>query len=360
MEKSATGGTGKGATSPPAASLNAAITNPVLQNPQPAVAAVAAGTGANPQAVAAIVVAGPAAVTGMAATDAGNDALAIAGDKGAKPGDRAAPASMPDFAPLLPAEAGAAVTTGATGAAASRPAGTDALPNGGLLPIGRPAIPAGTAGQLNALPTAGSDPAAAANAATSGLVAPSSDGGDARDRDVAAPADSTANAGMVVAAPTANAAAPVASGRTGDAAGAAVPLSEVAVTIATQAQSGNRRFEIRLDPPQLGRIDVQLNVDSSGNVSSRLIAERPETLDLLRREAPQLERALQDAGLNTGDGMQFSLADQGFASRNGFAAQDDFAAPASPATAAEDPVPVAALQGYGAWSGRSSGLDITV
>ena len=54
------------------------------------------------------------------------------------------------------------------------------------------------------------------------------------------------------------------------------------MTIAAQAQSGKSRFEIRLDPPELGRIDVQLNVDSSGNVSSRLVVERPETLDLLR------------------------------------------------------------------------------
>ncbi len=104
---------------------------------------------------------------------------------------------------------------------------------------------------------------------------------------------------------------------------------------------------------------MQLNVDSSGNVSSRLIAERPETLDLLRSQAPQLERALQDAGLNTGNGMQFSLADHGFAGRNGYAAPDQFTAPTAP-PATEDPVPVAALQGYGAWSGRVGGLDITV
>jgi chemotaxis protein MotD len=43
-----------------------------------------------------------------------------------------------------------------------------------------------------------------------------------------------------------------------------------------------------------------------------LTVDRPETLDLLRREAPQLERALQDAGLKTGDSaLQFSLRDQG-------------------------------------------------
>ena len=62
---------------------------------------------------------------------------------------------------------------------------------------------------------------------------------------------------------------------------------------------------------------------------------------------------------NTGNGMQFSLADHGFAGRNGYAAPDQFTAPTAP-PATEDPVPVAALQGYGAWSGRVGGLDITV
>ena len=50
---------------------------------------------------------------------------------------------------------------------------------------------------------------------------------------------------------------------------------------------------------------------SHGQVTSRLIVEKAETLDLLRRDAPQLERALQDAGLKTsGNGLQFSLQQQ--------------------------------------------------
>ena len=63
--------------------------------------------------------------------------------------------------------------------------------------------------------------------------------------------------------------------------------------------------------PARGRIDVRLDVDRNGNVTSRLIVERADTLDLLRRDAAGLERALQDAGLKTADnGLQFSLRDQ--------------------------------------------------
>jgi flagellar hook-length control protein FliK len=91
----------------------------------------------------------------------------------------------------------------------------------------------------------------------------------------------------------------------------AVPLSGVAIEIAGKALAGKNRFEIRLDPPELGRIEVRLDVDRDGNVTSRLTVDRQDTLDLLRRDAAGLERALQDAGLKTANnGLQFSLRDQ--------------------------------------------------
>jgi chemotaxis protein MotD len=93
----------------------------------------------------------------------------------------------------------------------------------------------------------------------------------------------------------------------------AVPLtaSAIAVEIAARAQDGSRQFDIRLDPPELGRIDVRLDVDKSGEVSTRLTVDRPETLALLQNDARGLERALQSAGLKTDDGsLQFSLRQQ--------------------------------------------------
>ena len=87
-----------------------------------------------------------------------------------------------------------------------------------------------------------------------------------------------------------------------------VPVAGLAVEIAAQSLAGKNRFEIRLDPPELGRIDVRLEIDNDGHVKSRLIVERSETLDMLRRDAPQLERALQQAGLKTADNaLEFSL-----------------------------------------------------
>lgn len=72
------------------------------------------------------------------------------------------------------------------------------------------------------------------------------------------------------------------------------------VEIAVPAQVGKSRFDIRLDPPEL-RIDVQLDVDRDGKVTSRVIVDRPEMLDLqlLQHNASEIERAPRQAGLKT-------------------------------------------------------------
>lgn len=92
-----------------------------------------------------------------------------------------------------------------------------------------------------------------------------------------------------------------------------VPLqaAALAIEIASRARDGMREFQIRLDPPELGRVDVKLNVDKHGQASTHLTVDRPETLDLLRRDAHSLERALQQSGLKTSDGnLEFSLRQQ--------------------------------------------------
>jgi flagellar hook-length control protein FliK len=137
----------------------------------------------------------------------------------------------------------------------------------------------------------------------------------------------------------------------------AVPLAGLAFEIATQASNGKNHFEIRLDPPELGRIDVKLNVDRDGNVSTHLVADRSDTLDLLKRDSASLERALQDSGLKTSDnGLQFSLRQQDSGSDE---------TPAQNTTQLiipeDDAAPLEALrQGYGRLLGLGGGLDIRV
>src|SRR6185312_14596740 len=65
-----------------------------------------------------------------------------------------------------------------------------------------------------------------------------------------------------------------------------VPINGLAVDIATRAAAGNTSFQIRLDPAELGRIDVRLDVDKHGRVTSHLTVDQPATLDMLRKDAP--------------------------------------------------------------------------
>jgi flagellar hook-length control protein FliK len=93
---------------------------------------------------------------------------------------------------------------------------------------------------------------------------------------------------------------------------AAVTLPQVAVTIATRFKAGESRFQIRLDPAELGRIDVDLTVDKGGQATTTLTVERMDTLDLLQRDSRALERALGAAGFKTDQGsLQFNLRDPG-------------------------------------------------
>lgn len=94
---------------------------------------------------------------------------------------------------------------------------------------------------------------------------------------------------------------------------AAVPVAGLPVAIVARVRAGSNQFEIRLDPPELGRIEVRLDVDGNGQVTSHVTVDRPETLSLLQSQQPQLERALEQAGLKTVDnGLQFTLRDQSF------------------------------------------------
>jgi flagellar hook-length control protein FliK len=145
--------------------------------------------------------------------------------------------------------------------------------------------------------------------------------------------------------------------------GQAVPLSGLAVEISANAKAGNSRFEIRLDPPDLGRIDVRLDVDKNGQVTSRLFVEKSETLDLLRRDAPQLQQALQDAGLKTSDsGLQFSLRDQNPQQGQGNADGNGNGQNPQRLVIVEDETAAAGAAGrsYGRSLSASGGVDIRV
>jgi flagellar hook-length control protein FliK len=137
------------------------------------------------------------------------------------------------------------------------------------------------------------------------------------------------------------------------------PVAGLAAEITARAAEGRRRFEIRLDPPELGRIDVRLDFARDGQLMARLVVDRSETLDLLRRDSANLERALESAGLR-GDqaGLQLSLRDH---SGGRWQAQDDMPRPDLIIVPDEDVAVREAVQrAYGVLRSLGDGIDIRI
>ncbi len=158
--------------------------------------------------------------------------------------------------------------------------------------------PDSAAGKVDAAPAAPSGPAVP--------VAPSTN----------QPSGLTLVTGVAPAAVAPNVATPVATSAAPPSAAsvAAEPVPDIdslAVAMAANAARGVKHFDIRLDPPELGRVDVHMSVSRDGKAEALVTADRPETLELLQRDSKTLERALKDAGLDlSNNSLNFSLKGQ--------------------------------------------------
>ncbi len=88
--------------------------------------------------------------------------------------------------------------------------------------------------------------------------------------------------------------------------------------IIERADGRAQRFEIRLDPAELGRVDVRIEIGADRKVHAVLAAHDSAALSDLMRGQRALERALADAGIDLADnGVRFELArDNGSGSAN--------------------------------------------
>lgn len=98
------------------------------------------------------------------------------------------------------------------------------------------------------------------------------------------------------------------------AASAAHPATQmISITMQKAASGGeNKTLMMELDPPELGRVEVRMTFGKEKTLKAILTAEKPETFLMMQRDSQALERALQEMGLDTGDGLSFELAEQGF------------------------------------------------
>ena len=87
---------------------------------------------------------------------------------------------------------------------------------------------------------------------------------------------------------------------------------QVNVQISKAIASGMDKITVQLRPAHLGRVDVHMEMASDGRVTAVVTADNKDTLDLLKQDSRELERAMREAGLqmNSGD-LSFNLRENG-------------------------------------------------
>ncbi len=74
----------------------------------------------------------------------------------------------------------------------------------------------------------------------------------------------------------------------------------------------NQSYRLRLDPPELGRLDIEMDIIENTNKMKIVInVEKPETLGLLQRDMHALLKSMQDAGFEniSQQDLTFNLSD---------------------------------------------------
>ena len=157
--------------------------------------------------------------------------------------------------------------------------------------------PPAKAGDSNATPRAAhANEGKGAPTPSAAVLAAAADVASRADSSAAAPASSiiAPQAAMPVASPPPH--------------GAALSPASVAVAqeIVRRFDGGNTSFQVRLDPPELGRVDIRLEVSRDKKVTATISADNAVTLSDLRGSVRELQRALTDAGLDLADnGLSF-------------------------------------------------------
>jgi flagellar hook-length control protein FliK len=87
----------------------------------------------------------------------------------------------------------------------------------------------------------------------------------------------------------------------------ASPAEQIKVQLTKGMKDGSDSINVLLHPEDLGTVEVKLLMQD-GQVKATISASNPETLQLLKNDAQQLQQSLQNAGFNTdSNALSFQL-----------------------------------------------------
>ena len=95
-------------------------------------------------------------------------------------------------------------------------------------------------------------------------------------------------------------------------------LSEIDTYKVVSVSKRDNVIDLRLEPGQLGKVQIKFDF-TDGKTNIAVIADRPETLDLLQKDTKSIQKILTDNGIqNDSSSMSFNLRDQQQQQHNNF------------------------------------------
>ncbi|MCA6224390.1 MAG: flagellar hook-length control protein FliK [Phenylobacterium sp.] len=85
-------------------------------------------------------------------------------------------------------------------------------------------------------------------------------------------------------------------------------IAALSAQMARRLDDGITRFNLELNPDDLGRVDVRLEIDASGGIRAAFTFERAQSAVELGRRADELQKSLESAGFNLTGGLSFDVA----------------------------------------------------
>lgn len=91
----------------------------------------------------------------------------------------------------------------------------------------------------------------------------------------------------------------------------ATTMQMVAMQVQKNIAGNVSTFTMQLNPAELGGLEIRLKFGKDGLMKAHLIADKPETLNMLQKDSSALHRVLQGAGLDADDSaLSFDLRQQ--------------------------------------------------
>jgi hypothetical protein len=90
----------------------------------------------------------------------------------------------------------------------------------------------------------------------------------------------------------------------------------LAAQMARRLDDGVTRFDLQLNPGDLGRVDVRLEIDAAGGIRAAFTFEDAHAAGELGRRADELQKSLESAGFNLSGGLTFDVSGDRSQGRN--------------------------------------------